>query len=107
MDSRKRPALTRRLLLLGVGSLGAWVTDCDTSDYPLDPTFCDEWCRVLMRPGCDQEPENCVRNCERSIAPAECFELQATLLECYRATPASEFVCAGQGFQTSARPHET
>lgn len=60
-----------------------------------------------MRPGCDQEPENCVRNCERSIAPAECFDLQEALLECYRATPPSEFTCSEQGFQTSARPDES
>jgi hypothetical protein len=94
-------------LVVGVGSLAACVTDCSSSEYPLDPTFCDEWCRVLLRPGCDQEPENCVRNCERSIAPGECFALQETLLECYRATPANEFFCTGQGFQTSARPDES
>jgi hypothetical protein len=98
--------LARRMLAGAVGVLAAWLTRCDYTDYPLEPTFCDEWCRVLLRSNCDQEPENCVRTCERSIAPAECFDLQVALLDCYRATPDDQFVCSGQGFQQNARPEE-
>jgi hypothetical protein len=93
-------------MLVLVGAIAAAGTDCDYNDYPLKPTFCDEWCRVLLRAGCEQEPENCVRTCEQSSAPAECQELQRTLLSCYGATPASDFVCSGQGFQQIARPEE-
>lgn len=94
-----------RLFWLGL-PFAACATECDQEDYPLDPTFCDDWCHVLLRPGCDQEPENCVRNCERSLAVGECFPLQEALLDCYHATPASEFTCSGQGFQATARPDE-
>jgi hypothetical protein len=104
--SLKRTAFARRSLLAVAGSLGAWVTDCDYTEYPIEPTFCDDWCHVLLARDCDQEPENCVRNCERSLAPAGCFELQKTLLACYQSTPTSEFTCSGQGFQSFARPDE-
>jgi hypothetical protein len=104
--SRKWAALTRRALIAGVGSAPAWFTQCDYTEYPLEPTFCDEWCRVLLRSNCEQEPENCVRNCERSTAPRECLELQDLLLGCYQAASAGDFVCSGQGFQQIARPEE-
>jgi hypothetical protein len=104
--TRKYAPRARQMLLVAVGAVAAWGTHCDYTDYPLKPTFCDEWCRVLLRSNCDQEPENCVRNCERSLAPQECTELEGTLLQCYQAVPASEFVCSGQGFQQIARPEE-
>jgi hypothetical protein len=93
-------------LLLAVGSAAAWATDCDHGAYPVEPTFCDEWCRVLLRSGCDQEPENCVRTCEQSSAPRACHGLELELLRCYAATSPSEFVCSRQGFQEIARPEE-
>jgi hypothetical protein len=105
-DGSAQGVFARRALAGAVLAVAAWATQCDYTDYPLEPTFCDDWCRVLLRSNCDQEPENCVRTCERSIAPAPCFELQEELLSCYRATPESEFVCSGQGFQQSARPEE-
>lgn len=100
----KPKALARSAL--GAAALAAGLVRCDPSAYPIEPTFCDDWCRVLLRTDCDQEPENCVRDCERSIAPEPCFSLQVTLLECYRKTPASEFVCSDEGFQSPARPEE-
>lgn len=102
----QRPARSPRALLVALASAAAWVTHCDYSDYPLEPTFCDDWCRVLLRADCGQEPENCVRTCERSLGPAQCKPLHLELLACYEATPASEFVCTGQGFQTQTRPEE-
>jgi hypothetical protein len=80
------------------------VTGCEYSDYPGDATFCDDWCHVLRRSGCDQEPENCVRDCESALPSERCFELQATLLECYQSVPADRFECVGQGFQSTVRP---
>jgi hypothetical protein len=61
---------------------------------------------MLLRADCDQEPENCVRICERSKAEGPCFALQEELLDCYQAAPPSDFVCTGQGFSTTARPQE-
>jgi hypothetical protein len=107
MKERVRwPRLARPLVLAGVIAIAASGTHCDYTDYPLKPTFCDNWCRVLFRSNCEQEPENCVRLCEQSATPAQCKEREATLLSCYEATPPSEFVCSGQGFQQIVRPEE-
>ncbi len=103
---RKWSTLARRLLFVGAGAVAASGTHCDYTDYPLAPTFCDNWCRVLLRANCEQEPENCVRSCEQSAAPEPCREHEATLLRCYAATRPSEFVCSGRGFQQIARPEE-
>jgi hypothetical protein len=105
-ETRKQSAFGRHALIVAVGSVATWGTHCDPSEYPLAPSFCDDWCRVLLRSNCDQEPENCVRTCEQSTGPAECSRFQASLLACYEATPPSEFVCSGQGFQEIARPEE-
>jgi hypothetical protein len=102
----KSAALARAALLGAMGSLAAWGTHCNYNDYPLEPTFCDDWCRVLLRPSCDQEPENCVRMCERSLAPAQCGKLAHALLDCYEQAPATEFACSGSGFQRIVRPEE-
>ncbi|HEY6559244.1 MAG TPA: hypothetical protein VI072_18295, partial [Polyangiaceae bacterium] len=79
---------------------------CDADDYPLPPTFCDDWCRVIRRVPCDEEPENCVRTCERSRGPAQCQQAYRVLLGCYAGTPASEFSCSDEGFNEVARPNE-
>jgi len=105
-ESRQWSALVRPLVLAGVSAIAASGTHCDYTDYPLEPTFCDNWCRVLFRSNCEQEPENCVRLCEQSAASQSCKEREATLLSCYEATPPSEFVCSGQGFQQIVRPEE-
>lgn len=86
---------------------GVTLTNCDYDDYPLEPTFCDDWCRVLLRADCEQEPENCVRSCERSVAQGDCFPLQEQLLSCYDGTKPSDWACTGSGFQTTPRPDET
>ena len=92
--------------LFAVASVAVWATDCDPDAYPIEPTFCDDWCRVLLRSGCDQEPENCVRTCEQSRPARECHELERELLRCYAAASPREFVCSGFGFQEIARPEE-
>jgi hypothetical protein len=96
----------RRPLLVAVASFAAWGTACDYTDYPLKPSFCDDWCRVFLRSECDHEPENCVRTCERSLGPAYCRVYQNELLTCYQRAPRSSFVCTGQGFQGMTRPEE-
>lgn len=79
-------------------------TGCDYNEYPAEATFCDDWCQVLRRTGCDQEPENCVRDCESALPSDSCFPLQASLLECYQSVPADRFECVAQGFQSTVRP---
>lgn len=79
-------------------------TACAYSDYPLEATFCDDWCRVLRRTGCEQEPENCIRDCESALPGPACLGRQEELLVCYESTPADRFECAGQGFQSTVRP---
>ena len=100
--SRPIARAARLLAVLGVGYVS--FTACAYSDYPIEATFCDEWCRVLRRTGCEQEPENCIRDCEGSLPSERCRDLQATLLECYQNTPADRFACVGQGFQSTVRP---
>jgi hypothetical protein len=94
-----------RFVLPGAG-LGLVALQCNADDYPLEPTFCDEWCRVIRRVPCDDEPENCVRTCERSRGPAACQDAYGVLLRCYAATPVSEFSCSDEGFNEVARPME-
>jgi hypothetical protein len=80
------------------------VTACDYDEYPIEASFCDDWCQTLRRTSCDQEPENCVRDCERALPSAACLSHQATLLDCYRSTPSDQLVCVDQGFQGQIRP---
>lgn len=100
--SSRRRALTNAVAALGVGSVV--VTACDYDEYPGEASFCDDWCRTLRRTSCEQEPENCVRDCERALPSAACFPHQLTLLDCYRSTPSDQFVCVDQGFQGQIRP---
>jgi hypothetical protein len=89
---------------LALGAGNAAVTSCDYSEYPIEASFCDDWCRTLRRTPCDQEPENCIRDCEASLPSARCFDRQVTLLECYQQTPPEQLVCVDQGFQGQVRP---
>jgi hypothetical protein len=95
-------AAARVLAALALGHVS--FTGCDYNQYPAEATFCDEWCRVLRRTGCDQEPENCVRDCESARPSDVCTGFEASLLECYQSAPADRFECAGQGFQSTVRP---
>lgn len=82
----------------------ASLSSCE-SEYPLEPTFCDDWCRATLRGGCDEEPENCVRACEQTKASEPCFELQRDLLQCYEHAPDEAFLCVdGFGGDTRVRP---
>jgi hypothetical protein len=89
---------------VAVGAGNAAVTGCDYSEYPIEASFCDDWCRTLRRTPCDQEPENCIRDCEASLPSARCFERQVTLLDCYQQTAPEQLVCVDQGFQGQVRP---
>ncbi len=102
--ARRAVARFRRLLVaLATGYVA--VTGCDyANEYPIEATFCDDWCRVLRRSGCEQEPENCVRDCESALPSDRCVGLQSSLLDCYESTAADRFECVGQGFQSTVRP---
>ncbi|HMJ13019.1 MAG TPA: hypothetical protein VK524_16470 [Polyangiaceae bacterium] len=102
----KLGALGGRMALAWAALLLLLATRCNADEYPLDPTFCDDWCRVLRRVDCDEEPENCVRTCEASLGPAACRDEHRELFACYERTPASEFACARSGFDEEARPAE-
>jgi hypothetical protein len=99
-----RPSVRAARVLAALGTGYVCITACAYSDYPIEATFCDDWCRVLRRTGCEQEPENCIRDCEGSLPSPPCRDEQAVLLECYESTPADRFACVGQGFQSTVRP---
>ncbi len=102
------PSAKRRSWPLAtVATLAALSTQCDPEEYSGSPTFCDDWCQAFLRKDCEQEPENCVRNCERSLAEEPCSSLQRTLLDCYRAASPDDFVCSGSGFRAQALPKES
>lgn len=71
--------------------------------YRLAATFCDDWCRATLRAGCDDEPDNCVRECELTKASEDCLASQRRLLACYEEARDSDFVCAGSGFGNATR----
>ncbi|HEX2880334.1 MAG TPA: hypothetical protein VHO25_12455 [Polyangiaceae bacterium] len=89
----------------GFAALG--VTHCDYTAYPLAPTFCDDWCHTLRQVPCDDEPENCVRRCERSRPRPSCSSLLVTLKECYDDARPEDFVCWGEGFNQRVYPLES
>jgi hypothetical protein len=92
----KLPQWGAALVLLGIGQACA-------NEYPIAPTFCDDFCRATLRPQCDSQPEDCVRECElQDIAPA-CESAQRELLACYTAAPDDAFVCWGWGSSVRVR----
>jgi hypothetical protein len=94
---------TRRAVLLVVVGCVPALSSCEAS-YPLEPTFCDDWCRALLRTECDQEPENCVRDCEMSRASETCRSLERELFQCYSGASDDDFVCTGEGFGSTNQP---
>jgi hypothetical protein len=82
----------------------AVISACASDEYAAEASFCDDWCHTLRRTRCDQEPENCVRDCERALPSEPCLQHQVLLLDCYRNTPPEGLVCVEQGFQGSIRP---
>ncbi len=73
------------------------------SEYDLEPTFCDDWCRATSAPGCEREPADCVTDCELTKASTGCFDLQATLLDCYERAGANSLKCIERGFGSVTR----
>ncbi len=72
--------------------LGATLLACGY-DYPISPSYCDDFCNATLRPGCDREPENCVRECELGFRGEACTETRHALLACYRTAPDHAFTC--------------
>jgi hypothetical protein len=101
---KRRPVPVAVCLLAAFAAGHVSFTGCEYNQYPAEATFCDDWCQVLRRTGCEQEPENCVRDCESALPSDRCLELQASLLECYQSVPADRFECVEQGFQSTVRP---
>lgn len=66
-------------------------------DYPLAPTYCDDFCRATVPSDCPYEPENCVRDCELWRIDEACVRGRDELLHCYEQAPAEAFVCRGRG----------
>jgi hypothetical protein len=95
--SRVPRVRTLRRVGLALGALaGLTLSRCDPG-YPIEPTACDDWCRVTQRANCEEDyPEGCVSNCEeRQIGRRfpRCEEPWLTLAECYRGAPDSAFLC--------------
>jgi hypothetical protein len=90
----------QRLLLL----IPAWLAlgACAT-EYPLDPTPCDDLCHATLRVACDEEPEDCVRNCELADLEPACEQTRQELTSCYSQAPNDAFVCVGDGFDSTIR----
>ncbi len=72
-------------------------------EYSLAPTFCDDWCLATLLPGCENEPNECVSDCELTKATDDCFALQEELLSCYEGQTREAFVCAGSDFSAETR----
>jgi hypothetical protein len=101
--ARARPRACVAVGLFAVCLTPLLLARCGYSDYPIEPTFCDDWCHTLRRIDCDQEPENCVRACEADREP-RCAAEHEALRACYQAEPPGSFVCVGQGFGADIRP---
>ncbi|HYP87500.1 MAG TPA: hypothetical protein VEQ59_05090 [Polyangiaceae bacterium] len=66
--------------------------------YPLPPTPCDDYCRVMQRAECDDDdPADCVRHCEASPelrrARASCAPAWQARNDCLAATEPRAFRC--------------
>jgi len=73
---------------------------CQSAEYSLTPTRCDEFCAVRQRLHCaNDDPADCVSSCEMgqqpwfSPRPGPCDREELTLLDCQRATPESAYIC--------------
>lgn len=94
--SRRVPAIHRRVLSAVVwAALGTASTTNCSNEYPIEPTFCDDFCRATLRSGCNSEPENCVRECELQAIEPECHSKRDELLRCYKNAPDEAFECSG------------
>lgn len=85
------------LLLLGGASQAC------ANEYPIAPTFCDDFCRATLRPHCDSQPEDCVRECELQAITPPCESARAELSTCYAQAPDEAFVCGGWGYSVRVR----
>jgi hypothetical protein len=82
--------------------LGLCAVNCE-DEYSLAPTFCDDWCHATLISTCDEDPEDCVENCELTKASDACFPRQTSLLRCYEGADRTAFTCAGMGFRSEIR----
>ena len=59
---------------------------CDYNSYPLEPTFCDDWCRATLR-----------ADCERGFSLDRCESELRALTNCYSQASADGFTCSPVG----------
>lgn len=93
---RRKTGGPAALWALAIASLWGGSGGCQ-GDYPLAPTFCDDFCRATVPPDCPYEPENCVRDCELWRVDEPCVSRRDELLRCYEEAPSEAFVCRGRG----------
>ena len=93
-----RPARASAPWLLAGGMWLIVAPSCDYNSYPLDPTFCDDWCRATLRADCeDDRPEACVGRCEHGFSFARCSSELRELEGCYKSASDDEFLCSPVG----------
>lgn len=90
--SRGRQRTIVGVLLIWSLALGLLV-GCQ-NDYPVEPTFCDDWCLALEGTACSDEPAVCVRRCEEGLATGDCALAQRDLLGCYQHSDKAIFTCS-------------
>lgn len=71
-------------------------------DYPLAPTYCDDWCRIEVE-ACQSSPARCVRSCESERASPACAEAEVDILTCRQQRPADSR-CGLVGFPNTCEP---
>jgi hypothetical protein len=90
-----KPAFERwqRAGSLALGGFALTLSAC-VSGYPLSATVCDDYCRATQRADCDDdEPADCVRDCEQARGASACDAPLAKLSRCYQQSDPGAFAC--------------
>src|SRR5262245_1271898 len=78
--------LARAALLLSLSA-------CEAG-YPSTPTACDDYCLAEKRANCDEDqPADCVRDCELELGRGTCRAALQALSACYAKREDSDFFC--------------
>jgi hypothetical protein len=97
--------------LRGLSLFLAAVNSCQSTEYSLPATRCDDYCAAMQRLHCpDDDPAACVASCERyappwfSPRPGPCDGEEQAWLDCHRNLPESASFCLG-GVGTWTQPN--